>query len=57
MRFKAHYFSQLTVQGDRKDFWRTIDADNLDEATQLAKRYRRKGYCLGVVVQDLTYTA
>ncbi len=57
MRFKAHYIQQAVSEGRRLDYWRTVDADGLPEAETIAKRYIRKGYMLGAVIQDLNYAA
>ena len=50
MRFKCHYISTTDTSNQ---YWRTVDADSVNEATTLAKRYRRKGYMLGAVIQDM----
>ncbi len=58
MRFKAHYISQLAPlhKGEKRlDYWRIVDADSLNEATTLAKRYTRKRYMLGAVIEDKDY--
>lgn len=56
MRFKANYkptnpYREASIT--MKPYWRTIDADSVNEATDLAKRMTRKGYMLGAVIQDL----
>lgn len=52
MRFKAHYIAQQVIDGKRADYWRTIDADDINSATLIAKRYRRAGYMLGLLMQE-----
>jgi hypothetical protein len=52
MTFKAHYIPQGAAQRAlAQDYWRTVYADSVNEATMLAKRYTRKGYMLGLVIQ------
>ncbi len=53
MRFKAHYFEQKPTTQKRDEYWRTVYADSVNEATKLAERFTNKGYCLGAIIQDL----
>lgn len=50
MRFKVEYtpirLPTLPI------YWRTVDADNLTEATRIANGYARKGYRVAQVIQD-----
>ena len=47
MTFKAHYI-HMTIKG-APDYWRTVYADDINEATRIAKQYARKGYRLHTV--------
>ena len=55
MRFRAKYICITTER--LPDYWRSVDADNVNEAMTIARRYVRKGYMLAGVMQSNTATA
>lgn len=60
MRFNARYMSRAHVipfKGGAlpvvNGYWRTIHADNVNEANKKARRYERKGYiCVGITQDE-----
>jgi hypothetical protein len=53
MRFRAVYINPLTLD----KYYRIVDANDLNEARILAKRYCKKNYAQGGLVQDMTCDA
>jgi len=50
MRFIARY---QHMENSKPEYYRTIDADTMNEGLKLADRYARKGYRAASVKQDL----
>ena len=43
MTFKARYIHR---RQQAPEYWRTIQADNLNDAARIAERYAKKGYIM-----------
>lgn len=59
MRFKARYIpittpitTELGITTSLPDYWRTIDADTLEEANRVAVLYTHKNYRLASLIQE-----
>lgn len=53
MRFIAEYNNIKLTAGNRPAYWKTVDADTLNEADRLARKMSRKGYRMVSLVQQL----
>jgi len=49
MKFRCRY---LPRKGDAREYWKTVIADDLKEASDRAELYRRKGFICASVVRD-----
>lgn len=52
--YRAHYIKRKPCY-DRDEYWRTIAADDICEATKIANRYARRGYVCARISKDITH--
>ena len=52
MRFAAQY-RHHGIGEQKPDYWRTVDANDLTEAQQIANQYKRKGYHVVKLIEDI----